>query len=95
MERAEEEQIRGIQSGAKNSPRDIQDAQNCKTDVKFPSGQDALNVPGAAEMNESRSHLEDSPMMSAHRGGNSTGMATGLHPKTSHKVKDLPATPHI
>lgn len=36
MERAEEEQIRGIQSGAKTEQQDIQDAQNCKTDVKFP-----------------------------------------------------------
>ena len=33
-------------------------------------------------------------MMSAQRGENSTGMATGLNRKPSHKVRDLPVAPH-
>lgn len=34
-------------------------------------------------------------MISAHRGQNNTDMATGLHHKNSHKVRDLPVEPHI
>jgi len=40
-----------------------------------------------AEMNESRSYLEESPMLSVHRGNDSiVGMETGLNAKKSQKI---------